>query len=160
MRGRSAGLSKTVAAVRVITGAMFLLFGEYKVAGPGFAHGGFEHYLEGYIGGGAIAFYRPFLAHVVLPHAVFFGYMVGVLELWIGFSLVLGWWVRPASIAGALFMLNLVLATWWEPGHGVAPWRYLGAELDKLPLLFLFLIFYSHRAAQVVEGDRGRRPRP
>lgn len=153
----SAGLSRTIATVRVLTGAMFLLFGEYKIAGPGFAHSGFQQYLEGYIGVGAVAFYRPFLAHVVLPHAVFFGYFVGVLELWIGVSLVLGWWVRPASIAGALFMLNLALATWWEPGHGVALWRYFGAELDKLPLLFLFLIFCSRSAPPSMKKDRGQR---
>jgi uncharacterized membrane protein YphA (DoxX/SURF4 family) len=154
----SPGLSRTIAVVRAATGVLFVLFGEYKVAGPGFAHGGFQQYLQGYIGGDAVAFYRPFLAHLVLPHAVFFGYFVGVLELLIGLSLVLGWWVRPASVAGALFMLNLALATWWEPGHGVALWRYFGAELDKIPLLFLFLIFYNH-AAPVRRRDRDSRAR-
>jgi uncharacterized membrane protein YphA (DoxX/SURF4 family) len=149
-----------IAVVRVATGVLFLLFGEYKVAGPGFAHGGFQQYLQGYIGGSAVAFYRPFLAHVVLPYAVFFGYVVGVLELGIGVSLVVGWGVRPASIAGAFFMLNLALATWWEPGHGVALWRYFGAELDKIPLLFLFLIFYSAAARQPARKDRGSRSRP
>ena len=160
MPEHSRGLSRTIAVVRVATGVLFLFFGEYKVAGPGFAHGGFPQYLQGYIGGGAGAFYRPFLAHVVLPHAVFFGYFVGVLELWIGVSLVLGRWVRFASLAGALFMLNLALATWWEPGHGVAFWRYFGAELDKIPLLFLFLIFYSAAARQPAGKDRGSRSRP
>jgi hypothetical protein len=76
--------------VRAATGVLFLLFGEYKVAGPGFAHGGFQQYLQAYIGGDAVAFYRPFRAHVVLPYAVFFGSVVGVLELCIGVSLVLG----------------------------------------------------------------------
>jgi uncharacterized membrane protein YphA (DoxX/SURF4 family) len=159
MLKHSADLSKTIAVVRVATGILFLFFGEYKVAGPGFAHGGFQQYLQGYIGGGAVTFYRPFLAHVVLPYAVFFGYVVGVLEIWIGVSLLLGWWVRPASVAGAFFMLNLALATWWEPGHGVALWRYFGAELDKIPLLFLFLIFYSAAARQPGGKDRGARPR-
>lgn len=158
MPEHSPGLSRTIAVVRVATGVLFLFFGEYKVAGPGFAHGGFQQYLQGYIGGDAVAFYRPFLAHLVLPHAVFFGYFVGVLEVWIGASLVLGCWVRPASAAGAFFMLNLALATWWEPGHGVAVWRYFGAELDKIPLLFLFLIFYSTSAQR--PGERHRSPRP
>ena len=155
----SPGLSRTIAVVRAATGVLFLLFGEYKVADPGFAHGGFQQYLQGYMGGDAVAFYRPFLAHVVMPYAVFFGYFVGVLELCIGLSLVLGWWVRSASIAGAFFMLNLALATWWEPGHGAALWRYFGAELDKIPLLFLFLIFYRASAHQPGGNDRGRRPR-
>ena len=144
----SATLSRTIAGARIATGVLFLLFGEYKIAGPEFAHGGFQQYLQGYIRGDALAFYRPFLAHLVLPHAVFFGYVVGVLELLIGLSLVVGWWVRPASALGALFMLNLAFATWWEPGHGVPVWRYFGAELDKIPMLFLFLIFYAARAGQ------------
>ena len=148
MPDQSATLSRTIAVVRVATGFLFFLFGEYKVAGPAFAQGGFQQYLQGYIQGDAISFYRPFLAYVILPHAVFFGYAVGVLELWIAISLILGLLVRATSVFGALFMLNLVLATWWAPGHGVAIWRYFGAELDAIPLCFLFLIFFAADAGQ------------
>jgi uncharacterized membrane protein YphA (DoxX/SURF4 family) len=142
------------------TGVLFLLFGEYKVVGPEFAHAGFAQYLQGYIQGSALSFYRPWLAHVVLPHSVFFGYAVGVLELLIGVSLVVGLWVRPFSIAGLLFLLNLVFATWWEPGHGIAIWRYFGAELDKIPLIFLFLIFHAADAGRTwgLDGALLRRP--
>jgi uncharacterized membrane protein YphA (DoxX/SURF4 family) len=73
---------------------------------------------------------------------VFFGYVVGVVELVIGISLLLGLWVRPACILGGLFLVNMVLATWWGPGHGVAFWRYFGAELDHIPLLLLLIVFY------------------
>ena len=149
-------LFRTIALVRVATGVLFLLFGEYKVAGPAFAHTGFSQYLQGYVQGSAVAFYRPILA-LLLPHAVFFGYLVGVVELAIAASMILGLWVRPASILGALFMLNLFLATWWEPGHGVAVWRYFGAELDTIPLFFLFLIFYAAEAGRTWGLD-GRRP--
>ena len=144
----SSGLSKTIAIVRIAVGVFFILFGEYKLSGPGFAHGGFQEYLHGYIAGGAVGFYRPILARMVLPHAVFLGYGVGAVEMFIGVSLVLGIWVRPASVLGGLFMLNLALATWWEPGHGVPLWRYFGAELDKLPLLFLFVIFFVSDAGR------------
>jgi thiosulfate dehydrogenase [quinone] large subunit len=143
-----AGISKTVAGVRMAVGVFFILFGQYKLFGPGFAHGGFQEYLRGYIADGAVRFYRPILAHLVLPHAVFLGHAVGAVEMFIGVSLLLGIWVRPASVLGALFMLNLALATWWEPGHGVPVWRYFGAELDKLPLLFLFLIFFASDAGR------------
>lgn len=144
----TADLSKTIAIVRMATGFFFILFGEYKLVGPGFAHGGFQGYLRGYIAGSAVGFYRPILAHMVLPHAVFLGYAVGAVEMFIGVSLLVGLWVRPASVLGALFMLNLALATWWEPGHGVPLWRYFGAELDKLPLLFLFIIFFVSDAGR------------
>lgn len=145
--------------MRIATGFLFLLFGEYKVAGPAFAHGGFQQYLQDYIQQEAVSFYRPLLTHVVLPHAVFFGYAVGILELWIALSLILGLWVRPTSVLGALFMLNLALASWWAPGHGVAFWRYFGAELDTIPLFFLFLIFFAGRAGQTWGLDGAMRKR-
>lgn len=141
-------LAQITAVLRIATGFLFLLFGEYKVASPAFARVGFPQYLQSYIQTDAVSFYRPFLAHVIQPHAFFFGYLTGILELWIAISLILGLWVRATSVLGALFMLNLALSTWWEPGHGVALWRYFGAELDKIPLLFLFLIFFAGNAGQ------------
>ena len=147
-------LSKTIAAVRIATAVFFILFGQYKLFGPGFAHGGFQEYLRGYIEGSAVSFYRPILADLVLPHAVFLGYAVGAVEMFIGVSLLLGMWVRVASVLGALHMLSLTLATWWGPGHGVPVWRYFGAELDHLPLLFLFIIFFVSDAGRQWGLDR------
>jgi uncharacterized membrane protein YphA (DoxX/SURF4 family) len=139
----SAILSRILVVARIVTGAFFLFFGEYKVFGRAFAHAGFAHYLEGYIHQTAVGFYRPVLSHIVLPHVVFFGYLVGVVELFIGISLIFGVCVRAASVLGILHMTNLTLATWWDPGHGAPCWQYFGAELDHLPLLLLFLIFCS-----------------
>jgi thiosulfate dehydrogenase (quinone) large subunit len=154
----SSGLSRTIAVVRIATSVFFLLFGEYKVAGAGFAHGGFQTYLQDYIANSAVSFYRPVLSSVVLPHAVFFGYVVGVLELFIGVSLLLGLWVRPASVLGILFLVNMLLATWWAPGHGVPVWRYFGAELDHIPLLLLLIILYAADAGRVWGLDGTVRP--
>ena len=150
-------LPKTIAGVRIATSLFFLFFGEYKLAGPGFAHGGFQTYLREYINNSSVGFYRPVLAGLLLPHAVFFGYTVGVIELSVGVSLLLGLWVRPASVLGILFLLNLTLAAWWEPGHGVPIWRYFGARLDTLPLLLLLLIFLVADAGRVwgCDGRRG-----
>jgi thiosulfate dehydrogenase (quinone) large subunit len=149
--------AKTIAVVRMATAIFFLLFGEYKLAGPAFAHGGFQGYLQGFIANGAVGFYRPILSYLVLPHAVFLGYVVGVVEIFIGMSLLLGLWVRPASVVGVLYLLNLTLATWWEPGHDVPVWRYFGAELDHLPLLLLFIIFFAADAGRVWGIDGRRR---
>src|ERR1700719_2948893 len=154
----SSAASRTIASVRIATSVFFLLFGEYKVAGPGFAHGGFQNYLHDYITAGAVSLYRPVLSGVVLPHAVFFGYMVGVVELLVGVSLLIGLWVRPASVLGILFLLNLTLAAWWEPGHGAPVWRYFGARLDTLPLMLLLIIFFAADAGRVwgLDGWRQR----
>jgi uncharacterized membrane protein YphA (DoxX/SURF4 family) len=156
MATTSSSLSKTIAAARIATSVFFLLFGEYKVAGPAFAHGGFQSYLQDYISNGAVSFYRPVLSDLILPHAVFFGYVVGVVELLIGISFLLGLWVRPASVLAMLFLLNMLLSTWWEPGHGVPVWRYFGAELDHIPLLLLCIIFFAADAGRVWGLD-GRR---
>lgn len=149
--------ARTIAGVRIATSVFFLLFGEYKLAGPGFAHGGFQGYLQDFIANGAVSFYRPFLSDLVLPHAVVLGYVVGVLEIFIGLSLLFGLWVRPASVLGVLYMLNFALATWWAPGHSAPFWRYFGAELDHLPLLLLFVIFFATDAGRVwgLDGRRG-----
>jgi uncharacterized membrane protein YphA (DoxX/SURF4 family) len=155
----SSALSRTIAAVRIVVSLFFLLFGEYKVAGPGFARGAFQNYLHDYITTGAVSFYRPVLSGIVQPHAVFFGYLVGVVELLVGVSLLIGLWVRPACILGILFLLNLTLAAWWEPGHGAPLWRYFGARLDTVPLMLLLIIFFAAEAGQVWGLDGWRQVR-
>ncbi|HEY7096271.1 MAG TPA: DoxX family protein [Terriglobales bacterium] len=149
MPKNSSALPRVIAVVRIATSVFFLLFGQYKIFGSSFSHGGFQQYLQGFIQSGAVRFYAHFLNIFVLPYAVFFAYVVGVLELFIGVSLLLGKWVRIASIMGMLHMISLTLATWWEPGHDAPVWRYFGAELDHLPLLFLFVIFYTADAGQI-----------
>lgn len=152
--------AKTLAAVA--TGVFFLYFGEYKLADSVFASTSFpQQWLKEFISQGAVSFYAAFLQKVVLPHHVFFGYAVGAVESFIGTSLVFGLWVRAASVLGVLHMINLTLATWWEPGHNVPRWRYFGNELDHLPLLFLFLIFFTAKAGRTwgLDGVLHRRQR-
>jgi len=158
MRKITGSLPKTIAVVRIATSVFFLLFGQYKVFGTEFTHGGFQQYLQSFVQNGAVGFYQPILNDLVLPNAVFFGYLIGVIELLIGVSLLLGIWVRPASVVGVLHMLSLTLATWWGPGPGMPVWRYFGAELDHLPMLFLFIIFFVSDAGQEWGLDGRRHP--
>lgn len=109
--------------------------------------------MHDYITNTAVGFYRPILEAGVLPHAVFFGYVVGVVEMFIGICLLLGLWVRIASVVGILFLVNMTLATWWAPGHGVPVWRYFGNELDHLPMLLLMVVFYAADAGRVYGLD-------
>jgi len=71
MRKISGALPKTIAVARMATSVFFLLFGQYKIFGPEFTHGGFQENLQGFIQNGAVSFYKPVLANLVLPHAVF-----------------------------------------------------------------------------------------
>jgi uncharacterized membrane protein YphA (DoxX/SURF4 family) len=152
----SSPLQKTIALIRILTAIIFILFGQYKLFTPAFAHGGFEQYVSGFVQSQAVGFYKGFLSAVVLPHPVLFGYMVGLVEIVIGVCLLIGLWVRAASTLGALHMLSLTLATWWGPGHGAPIWQYFGAELDHIPLLFLFIIFFMADSGQTWGLD-GRR---
>ncbi len=149
--------SKTIAVVRIATSSFFLFFGEYKIAGPAFAHGGFQNYLHDYITSTSVSFYRLLLTGLIQPHAIFFGYLVGVIELFVGVCLLFGLCVRPACIVGIFFLLNLTLASWWAPGHDVPIWRYFGARLDTLPLLLLLVIFFAADAGRVWGIDGWRR---
>ena len=155
MAGKSNGSSSMAMAVaRIVVGIMFLFFAQYKLMGRDFAHGGYEHYVTGYQEVTAVGFYKPFL-RATLRHPVASGYAVGVAELLIGLSMVLGFWVRPFSIAGALFMLNLLLCTWVLP-HGSPPWKYFGNELDNIGLLLLFILFFAHNAGQTAGLDKAK----
>jgi uncharacterized membrane protein YphA (DoxX/SURF4 family) len=141
---------RTLAVVRIATGAIFLLFGEYKIAGPDFAQRGFAVWIRGFLAQNEpVGFYRVFLEKFVLVHPALCARMVGWGELAIGVSLVLGLCVRAASVAGAIHMLSLALARWYAPGHGAPLWQYFGASLDHIPLLFLFAIFFAARAGDV-----------
>lgn len=152
----SSPLQKTIAIARMLTAIIFILFGQYKLFTYAFAHGGFEQYITGYVQSEAVSFYKGFLSAVVLPHPMLFAYVVGVVELLIGLCLLVGFWVRAASVLGALHMLSLTLATWWSPGHDAPVWQYFGAELDHIPLLFLFVIFFMAKSGQTWGLD-GRR---
>lgn len=147
--------AKLLAVVRVIIGVFFLFFAEYKLVSGAFAHGLYAKYVNGYIDSSAVGFYKPFLRWTV-AHQVFSGYAVAVAELLIGLSMVLGYWVRVFSVVGALFMFNLVLCTFNAPAGGPM-WRYFGNELDNVPLLMLFLLFFAYRAGETWGLDGRKR---
>ena len=155
MAGKGNGSSSTAMAVaRIIVGIMFLFFAQYKLMGHEFAHGGYEHYVTGYEQVTAVSIYKPFL-RATLHYPVASAYAVGLAELLIGLSMVLGFWVRPFAIVGALFMFNLLLCTWVLP-HGSPAWKYFGNELDNIGFLLLFVLFYFHNAGQTLGLDKGK----
>lgn len=150
MRFSNTGSSSVwMGLARIAVGVMFLFFAQYKLLHKDFAHGGFEGWVKPWAETNSLHFYRPVL-QFTLKHPVFFGYATGVVELLIGLSMLIGWWVRPFSIIGALFMLNLTFATWYSPQPGSPYWKYLGAELDHIPLLLLFIIFAAHKAGETL----------
>lgn len=144
--------SKTMAVARILVGVMFIMFAQYKLLHSDFAHGGYEKYVGGWVQESSVGFYKPFL-RATLRHPVASGYAVGVAELLIGLSMIAGFMVRLFSVVGALFMLNIALSTWLLPA-GTPAWRYLGNQLENIPLLLLFVIFYVHGAGATWGFDR------
>jgi uncharacterized membrane protein YphA (DoxX/SURF4 family) len=150
-KSSGSGSSTAMAVGRIGVGIMFLFFGQYKVVNGKFAHEGYAKYVSGWVQESAVSFYKPFL-NFTLHYPVFFGYATGWVELLIGVSMVLGFWVRPFSLIAAGLMLQFVLATWNLPA-GTAAWRYPANELEHIPLLFLFLIFFVHGAGETLGLD-------
>jgi len=151
-----ANARRVLVLVRVVVGVIFLFFAEYKIVGSEFVHGGFQRYIGTYVDQHqVVGWLRPILTRYVLPHPFVWARIVAWGELLIGISLVLGWWVRLSSLFGILYMLALTLATWFAPGHNGPYWRYLGNNLDHIPLLMLFVIFFVFRAGGTWGLDGG-----
>jgi thiosulfate dehydrogenase [quinone] large subunit len=135
-----------LAGLRISIGALFLIFGEYKVLGTQFTlHGGFQSWINKFIEQGAYPFMLPILKGFVLPHGTPIAFLVAYGELAIGLALVLGVMVRTASAFGLLFMLTLLFSSDY-PGPHAAFWQYFGASLShSVPALcfMAFLIGYS-----------------
>jgi uncharacterized membrane protein YphA (DoxX/SURF4 family) len=134
-----ARLRKTLALVRILTGVVFLVMGQYKISSLEFARVGFPQFLAEAVQGRAVSFYGSLLSgiHRTSPFAV----TLGLMEMFIGVGLVLGLAVRPISLLGMFYMVNLMLATWMTPGPDAPLWAYLQGEFGYLCVFFLFLLF-------------------
>jgi len=151
-----ANARRVLALVRVAVGVMFLFFAEYKIVGSEFVHGGFQKYISSYVDQHqAVSWVQTMLTRWVIPHPFLWARIVAWSELLIGLSLVLGWFVRLSSLGGLVFMLAMTFSTWYAPGHGAPMWRYLGANLDHVPLAMLFLIFLAFNAGKTWGVDGG-----
>ena len=149
--------TRALAFLRIGVGVLFLIFGQYKVFGTAFTlHGGFQFWINRFLADGAYPFMVPVLREFVLPHATPIAFLVAYGELAIGISLVLGVFVRPASVAGVIYMLTLLFSSNY-PGAHVPFWQYFGASLDHSVLamcFFTFLIGDAEAALSVLNVRR------
>ena len=87
--------TRALAILRIGVGALFLIFGEYKVFGTQFTlGGGFQFWINKFLEGGVYPFMAPVLSGFVLPHATAIAFAVAYGEFCIGLGLVLGIKVR------------------------------------------------------------------
>jgi len=138
-----------LAVLRIAVGIFFLIFGQYKVFGTEFTlHGGFQFWINKFLEGGVYPFMAPVLRGFVLPHATMFAFLTAYGELAIGLGVAIGFWVRPASVAGLLLMLALLFSSDY-PGPHAAFWQYFGASLSHSVFLLCFVAFLVGRADAV-----------
>ncbi len=138
--------ARALAYLRIGVGVLFLIFGEYKVFGAQFTlGGGFEGWINRFLADGAYPFMVPVLRDFVLPHSTVIAFLVAYGELTIGFALVFGFLVRPASICGGIYMLTLLISSNY-PGPGAVFWQYFGASLDHSVLAMCFGAFLAGRS--------------
>ena len=150
--------SRALAMLRIGVGVFFLIFGEYKVFGTQFTlHGGFQYWINRFLEGGVYPFMAPVLRGFVLAHATPIAFLVAYGELAIGIALVCGVLVRPASVAGFVFMLTLLFASDY-PGASAPFWQYFGASLSHSVFILCFAAFLMGRsdAAWSVKTLRAR----
>ena len=144
-----------VAGLRIAVGCLFLIFAQYKVFGSQFTlHGGFQWWINRFLqDGAAYPFMRPVLQGFVLAHAPAIAFLVAYGELAIGLSLVLGIWVRAASVFGFVYMLSLLFSSNY-PGAQAPGWEYFGASLDHSVLALCFLAFLVGRSEDALSVKR------
>src|ERR1700746_3632755 len=103
--------ARSLSMLRIAIGCLFLIFAEYKVFSTQFTlHGGFQYWINLFLQGGAYPFMVPVLKNFVLPHATPIAFLVAYGELAIGIALVLGGFVRAASVCGVIYMLTLLFS--------------------------------------------------
>lgn len=133
-------LAKALAATRIVVGILFLVLGQSKVASIDYARGPFQQQLVASLEGEAVGFYRSFLVTFVEPNPGRVAVMLGFGELFIGVGLVLGLAVRPISVLGMFYMLNLVLASWRHGGSELSFLRHFANEGPQVCVFLLFLL--------------------
>jgi thiosulfate dehydrogenase (quinone) large subunit len=141
--------SHALAFLRISVGILFLIFGQYKVFGTAFTlHGGFQFWINKFLGSGAYPFMAPILRGFVLPHATPIAFLVAYGELAIGLALTFGVLVRSASFWGLIFMLTMLFSSDY-PGAAAPLWQYFGASLSHSVFALCFAGFLVGRADSV-----------
>lgn len=105
--------------------------------------------LNAFVAGPGPAWYKAFLAEVVIPHVRLFAWLDAAGELCVGVGLLLGLWTRAACLVALFLVLNYLSAKGFANPQ---------AGLDKV-FIVLTLILYLGNAGRVLglDGWRGRR---
>lgn len=137
-------LRRALAAVRILVGVIFVVYGATKLFDPVFFSSGFVAALTK-VNSTAADWYFP-IVRVLWHRPGVFAVMVGMVELFLGIALVLGLATRPACVLGMFYMLNKFAITWYPGGSGIVAWEFLSIHMDQIALFCIFLLLALGRA--------------
>ncbi len=132
---RRARYGATFAAARIAVGSYWLYEQHWKLPPDFGLHDprGLMFAFDQSIRYPTVDLYRAFLQDVVVPHFQLFGWLLLLMEVAIGTSLVLGAWTRAGALLGVLQAVNLLLAQARTPE---GPWIYVAILVANLVVLF------------------------
>jgi len=148
--------ARLAAAVRILTGILFIASGYGKLTGA-FVRGGFlksaqQMAREGW------PFWGSFLRSVVLPHPAVFAWIVAIGEFTLGVLLLIGLLTRAAAVGGVLLLFSILLGQSYVPGSSWPGWITAGLT-TKFSVLLLMAIAAAGYGAWGLDGRRrGVRP--
>ena len=147
---RGTGYDVAFAGARIAVGSYWLYEQHWKLP-PEFgmhAARGLMFAFEQSIQYPTVDLLRTFLQNVVVPHFRLFGWLLLLVEVTIGMSMVLGAWTRAGALFGVLQAVNLLLAQGRTPE---GPWIYLAILAANL-----FVLFTPSNRRFSVDAWRGR----
>jgi uncharacterized membrane protein YphA (DoxX/SURF4 family) len=105
--------------LRLLVGSMWWQQSLWKIP-PNYD--GLIYWMKQMVDHASIPLQAQLVHDLVLPNITLFGPVVYAIELFIGFSLILGLMTRAGAVLGALMALNLWLGLYSAPGEW--PWTY------------------------------------
>ena len=150
---------RTAAAVRILTGLLFVAEGYSKVAGE-FVSGGFEKAAVRMSHETWRAWGR-FLQIAVVPNARAIAWAFALGELAVGIGLLLGLWTRVACAGGLVLMVSILMAD-ARPGAGAHWDDWITAGLTPKFAFLLLLLLFAADAGRTwgLDGQLAKRRKP
>jgi thiosulfate dehydrogenase (quinone) large subunit len=138
----------TLTGIRVGLGLFWLLQLTWKPPPTfGCPNEGFCLWLNNEIHHPLIPLYADFLAGVIRPNVILFGWFTTVAEVSIGLSLFFGALTRLGALVGTLWSVNLLIGLAAVPNE--QPWYYI-------LMILLNLVFVAIGASGQISVDRAR----
>jgi uncharacterized membrane protein YphA (DoxX/SURF4 family) len=142
-----------MACLRVLMGVIFLSVWGYNLQKGYYSPHGWAQFVGHYARTTAVGPYRSFLDSVMIPHAAIAARAQFGLELTVGSFLVLGLFTPIVGLLGAVFQLNLLVAT-----SGTTDWP--GTYIIMAALLLAIALSQSGRTLGLDALLARRRPEP